>query len=165
MARYAEGTTVPVEQSQAEIRGLLARHGVTAYGTAEGTGKDGTYRSAIQFVLNGLPYRFDVEKPDPELYRAEYERTRQRGQPYAHSIDFNARATREWKRRWRARLLWLKATLEFASGEGDAEVERALLSYLVLPDSRTTMFEHAQRELPHAYAEGRMPALMLTGGD
>lgn len=159
--RYAEGTTVEVAQTQTEIRGLLARHGVTAFGLAEGPGPDGTHRSGIQFVLHGLPYRFEVERPSTESFREEYQRTRRRGQPY--EVDYEGRAEREWKRRWRARLLWLKATLEFAAGEGEAEVARALLAHLVLPTGQT-MDAWTAQQLPSAYADGRMPPLLLTGG-
>ncbi|HLA65205.1 MAG TPA: hypothetical protein VK600_01335 [Candidatus Saccharimonadales bacterium] len=67
MSRYAEGTTVSVEASQAEIRTLLARHGCQHFATAEEPG-----RSAIQFILDGLPYRFTVERPSVDQIRDDY---------------------------------------------------------------------------------------------
>jgi hypothetical protein len=167
MARYAEGTTVDVEVSQAEIRQLLRRHGCEHFATADEPG-----RAAIQFILGGLPYRFTVERPDPAVLRADYiaEQT-EKGRQYPSTIasrasymDWNAKAAGEWKRRWRARLLWLKATLEFATGEGTDEVARALLAHLVLPGGET-MASWTTRQLPDAFANGKMPALQLTGGE
>jgi hypothetical protein len=156
VTRYAEGTTVPVEQSQAEIRSLLARHGCKHFATAEEPG-----RSAIQFVLNGLPYRFTVEHPTAGQMEEAYVARRRPGMRW--ELDYQRQAAAEWRRRWRARLLWLKATLEFASGEGADEVAAALMAHLVLPGG-ATMQTWAARELPGAYANGKMPVLQLTGG-
>lgn len=159
--KYAQGTNVPVETTQAQIRGLLATHGATAFAYAEGTGPDGQERAAMQFVLGGLPYKFEIRRPTAASFEAEYLAKRKPGMRYR--LDHKSRADAEWRRLWRARLLWLKATLEFASGEGPEEVQRVLLPLLVLPDRETTMFEHAQRVLPSAYGAGKMP--LLTGGD
>ncbi len=166
MARYAEGTTVAVEVSQAEIRTLLARHGCQHFATAEEPG-----RSAIQFILDGLPYRFTVERPDPAQLRDAYIADQvANGRQYRSTIesrasymDWNAKAAGEWKRRWRARLLWLKATLEFASGEGPDEVAAALMAHLVLPTGQT-MQGWAAKQLPGAFRDGVMPPLALTTG-
>lgn len=153
MRRYAEGTVVPVEVSQAEIRTLLARHGCQRFATAEEPG-----RSAIQFVLNGLPYRFTIDQPTAESEREAYQARRRSGMPY--DIDYAKRTDAEWRRRWRARLLWLKATLEFAAGEGPEEVAAALMAHLVLPGG-ATMQTWAARELPAAFRDGSMPPLLL----
>ena len=156
MRRYAEGTAVSVEVSQAEIRTLLARHGCQHFATAEEPD-----RSAIQFVLGGLPYRFTIERPTIESEREAYKARWRPGM--RHDIDYRAKAQAEWRRRWRARLLWLKATLEFAAGEGSDEIAAALMAHLVLPGG-ATMQTWAARELPSAYASGSMPPLQLTGG-
>lgn len=157
MARYAEGTRVPVEVSQAEIRTLLARHGCQHFATAEEPG-----RAAIQFILNGLPYRFTVERTSAEVIKADYQARRKSGMRYDLD-DYAGKAEAEWRRRRRARLLWLKATLEFASGEGPDEVAAALMAHLVLPGG-STMQTWAARQLPAAYRDGVMPPLQLTGG-
>lgn len=156
MARYAEGTRVPVEVSQAEIRTLLARHGCKHFATAEEPD-----RAAIQFILNGLPYRFTVERISADQVAAEYQARRRSGMRYDLD-DYGAKAEAEWRRRWRARLLWLKATLEFASGEGPDEVAAALMAHLVLPGG-STMQTWAAKQLPDAFANGVMPPLQLTG--
>jgi len=166
MARYAEGTTVSVAVSQSEIRTLLARHGCQHFATAEEPG-----RSAIQFILGGLPYRFTVERADPEELRKAYiDDQAAKGRQHRYTIesrasymDWPAKAEAEWRRRWRARLLWLKATLEFATGEGADEIAAALMAHLVLPNG-STMQTWAAKQLPDAFANGTMPPLMLTGG-
>lgn len=150
--RYAEGTNVAVEKTQTEIRTLLARHGVKHFAYAEEPS-----RAAIQFSLHGLPYRFEVTKPSDADVRKIYSHL------YAPQVDWPARIEKEWRRRWRARLLWLKATLEFAADEGPDAVSTALLAYLVLPGGRT-MGEWADKQLPDAYREGTMPPLLLGDG-
>ncbi len=156
MARYAEGTTVSAEVSQAEVRAVLARHGVNHFAMA-----DNPQGAAVQFIYGGLPYRFEVTRPSVDELRAEYQARRRSGMAY--ELDYASQAEREWKRRWRARLLWLKATLEFAAGEGEGETSRMLLPFLVLPDGQT--LEHwTSKQLPDAFAKGVMPPLQLTGG-
>lgn len=120
--RYAEGTTVPAESSQAEIRLLLTKHGGTHFGLISTPDYD-----AIEFVLNGYHYRFKVEQPNDEWGR------KNKG-PRQYIADV---AAAEWKRRWRARLIWLKATLEFASGEGGGALPLALAAFAVLPQGGT----------------------------
>lgn len=156
MRRYAEGTTVPAEQSQGEIRGLLAKHGVERFAMV-----DGPEGAAVQFVFGGLPYRFEVRKPTVEELQKEY--AAEGGTGWGN-VDWLGRVEREWKRRWRARVLWLKATLEFAAGEGPEEMERTLLPYLVLPGGGTLSAWTAQ-QLPGAYRNGSMPPLLLGSRD
>lgn len=117
MARYAEGTTVSAERSQDEVRALLRKHGADRFAYAEDQD-----RAHIQFGLRGQQYRFTVERPTSK--------DTPRG---AHHTWVD----REWRRRWRARLLWLKATLEFASDEGPEGLRSALLAYLLVKDGRT----------------------------
>jgi hypothetical protein len=48
----------------------------------------------------------------------------------------DAQVAAEWRRRWRANVLLLKAKLEFASGDAST-VTRELMPYAVLADGRT----------------------------
>ncbi len=127
--RYAEGTTVSVDNSQNEMRGLLRKHGATEFGLYEGA-----ERQAVQFTLGGRQYRFDVERPTRDWADLQtsllphYSR-------YEEVIERTIAG--EWKRRWRARLLWLKATLEFAAGEGDDELPYVLAAFTVLETGQT----------------------------
>jgi hypothetical protein len=114
---------------------------------------DGPEGAAVQFVHGGLTYRFEVRKPTVDELRDEY---RREGGTGWGNVDWRGRVEREWKRRWRARVLWLKATLEFAAGEGAEEMERALLPYLVLPGGRT-LATWTREQLPDGFRNGSMP--------
>ena len=117
---------VGVGRTQAEIRLVLAHH--RADGVALASNKDG---DAIQFVIHGKHYQFKVARPRIEDVRRYF--------PTGSRLSADYKIEREWKRLWRARLLWLRATLEFASSEGDGEVMRSLAAYLLMPDGRTTV--------------------------
>ena len=148
---YAEGTTVSVERSQDEIRSLLARHGCKHFALA-----DSPEASAVQFVLGWLPYRFTVQRPTTEEVRTKW---LDAGHRVRYGLDWNKKVQQEWRRRWRARLLWLKATLEFAEDDEDF-IAQALMSQLVLPD-QSTFGDWAARKMPEIYSSGRIPALPM----
>jgi hypothetical protein len=127
MKRYAEGTTVTVASSRGEITGILAKHGCDrmAWGT-EPTG------DTLQFTLGGHLFRFKIGKPT-----AEEMRKRDGGDySYPHNVDWAAKADAEWRRRWRAHVLLIKAKLEFIEG-GDTTLEREFLPYTVLKSGQT----------------------------
>ena len=163
--RYAEGTTVSVDTTHGEIKRLLKRYGCDQFGLVEKPAV-----TAIQFVLDGLPYRFIVERPDEQgiqdaYYDDKYTNTSLSERAIRNrmeSMNWNEEVLKEERRRWRARLLWLKATLEFAESEGREILQQALMSQLVLPSGQT-MGEWTAKQLPDAYASGEMPPL-LTGG-
>lgn len=153
MTRYAEGTTVPVAKTKGEILELLVTHGASHYGFGTETLPE-PGREIVAFSLRGLNYRFEVERPTWTAVARTYanpERVQNRSIP----------VEREWMRRWRARLLWLKATLEFADGDS-GETARLLLPFLVLP-SGDTMATWAADQMV-AIKERRMP-LLLTAGE
>ena len=115
MPLYAEGTTVPVESSRGEITGILAKHGVQKMGWQTGPQGD-----ELLFELHGRTYRFTIAKPTmTEVVNL-----------YPNARDHNAKWHAEWRRRWRANVLLIKAKLEFASG-GDTTVEREFLPYML----------------------------------
>lgn len=121
MSRYAEGTSVRVEQSRGEISGILARHGVVTQ--AWGSSPKGDY---LQFELVGKVFRVEIVKPTvDDIYRL-----------FPNHRDTDAKLDAEWRRRWRATVLLLKAKLEFADGE-TTTVERELLAYALLKDGTT----------------------------
>jgi hypothetical protein len=127
MKRYAEGTTVSVESSRGEITGILAKHGCDTM--AWGTQPDG---DTLQFWLGGKSFRFKISKPTVEEIRK-----RDWGQyVYPANTDWERKTQAEWRRRWRAHVLLIKAKLEFIEG-GDTTLEREFLPYAVLKDGRT----------------------------
>jgi len=128
MTRFAEGTKVTVESSRGEITGILAKHGVQRMGWFTAPDAD-----VLQFELDGHQYRFRIPKPSLEEVRAAYIAN---GGKWNLVYDPDAKVAAEWRRRWRANVLLLKAKLEFADGEASTVV-RELMPYAVLTDGRT----------------------------
>lgn len=148
MARYAEGTDVPVDRSVVQIRRLLQAAGATHY--AFGEGPEG---AAIQFALDGRHYRFDVARPTWEQISDRY------GAP--SRVDHRRAVDNEWRRRWRARHLWVKAQIEFAEVEPEA-FSASMLAHLVLPDG-STLGGWAAPQIESMYRDGAMPPLLGSG--
>lgn len=149
---YAEGTTVAAEKTVAEIRALLEKHGSTHY--AHGSAPE---RDVVQFKIDGRQYRFDIARPTIDAMKEAYTGQKWGGRYYA--INWTDRVAAEWRRRWRARLLWLKAQLEFAE---DVPLEASMLSMLVLP-SGTTFGEWAGPQVDAMYELGKMPPMLGDG--
>lgn len=121
MTRYAEGTTVPVERSRGEISGILATHGVERMGWQ--TGPEG---DELLFELAGHRFRFQIVKPT----------VREIFELFPNHRDTDAKLAAEWRRRWRANVLLLKAKLEFIDS-GDTTIERELLPYMLTAGGQT----------------------------
>lgn len=126
--RYAEGTAVAVQSSRGEISGILATHGCQRM--AWGTAPEG---DTLQFELDGKLFRFAITKPTVEDCKRMY---REDGRDWSRVYDAAAKVETEWRRRWRAHVLLIKAKLEFIEG-GDTTLEREFLPYAVLKDGRT----------------------------
>ncbi|MEW6223224.1 MAG: hypothetical protein AB1627_01205 [Chloroflexota bacterium] len=125
--RFAEGTAVSVDSSRGEITGILAKHGVERMAWAHEPEGD-----VLTFELGGHRYLFRIAKPTAAEVQA-----RDGGQyTYPHNVDWTAKAAAEWRRRWRANVLLLKAKLEFAEGEASTVI-RELMPYALLRDGRT----------------------------
>lgn len=114
--RYAEHTTVGVDKIRGELTGLLTSHGIMR----QAWGFDDT----LQFELHQRRYQITIARPTTEEILELYPNTR----------DAESKKEQEWRRRWRARLLWLKATLEFSEEVG---ATTALAGFALLPDGRT----------------------------
>lgn len=145
MARYAEGTTVTVERSRGEISGILATHGVERMGWQ--TSPEG---DELLFELAGHRFRFQIIKPT----WADVERQlREDGRDPSRVYDPDAKVAAEWRRRWRANVLLLKAKLEFIDS-GDTTIERELLPYMLTSGGQT---------LGELVAAGGFPMLSAGG--
>lgn len=134
---YAEGTSVSVEKSRAELDALLAKHGATQRGIMA---DDDEGRGAVMFVLRERKYRLDIPLPK----KADLETPK-------HWYRMDAAAREQWFRkeleqrsreRWRAVVLLLKAKLELVRLKMST-VEKEFMADLVLPNGRTvgTMIE------------------------
>jgi hypothetical protein len=126
--RYAEGTAVQVSSSRGEITGILASHGCQRM--AWGTAPEG---DTLGFELSGKQFRFMITKPTVDDVKRMY---REDGRDWSRVYDAQAKVEAEWRRRWRAHVLLIKAKLEFIDG-GDTTLEREFLPYAVLQDGRT----------------------------
>lgn len=136
--RCADGTKVSIETSRSEVSGILAKHGVVRMGWF--TEPDG---DVLQFELGERAYRLAIKRP----LLADVKEAYSGNQPW--NVDWPGRVDAEWRRRWRATVLLLKAKLEFADGE-TSTVERELMAYTVLADGRT---------LEAALSNGGLPLL------
>jgi len=141
--RYAEGTTVTVESSRGEISGILAKHGVQRMGWTTEPEQD-----VLMFELGGGSYRFNIIRPTAQSL---WERWKADGRSTAY-LPTDAQVQAEWRRRWRANVLLLKAKLEFIAS-GDTTLDRELLPYRVLKNGAT---------IEETMLSGGLP--MLTAG-
>jgi hypothetical protein len=124
---YAEGTKVTVPSSRGEITGILTKHGCERM--AWGTDPSG---DTLQFELGGRLFRFTILKPTA----AELRKRDSGKYVYPGNVDWDSKVDAEWRRRWRAHVLLIKAKLEFIDG-GDTTLEREFMPYIVLADGRT----------------------------
>lgn len=137
--RYAEGTTVSVDSSRGEITGILTKHGVKRMGWFGDEVAD-----ELMFDLGGGSYRFRIARPTLTDIR----------RMYPNAYDENAKIDAEWRRRWRANVLLLKAKLEFIAS-GDTTLDRELLPYRVLKGGKT---------IEELINDGGLP-MLVAGGD
>jgi hypothetical protein len=153
MGTYAANTEVSQEKSRAEIETTLRRYGADAfsYGWEEG-------RAVIAFRASKRQVRFEITMPERDD-KAFTEYT-QRGKLWAREPST---AQNLWEKacrqRWRALALVVKAKLE-AVDAGISEFEEEFLAHIVLPDG-SLVGKHIKPHLEKAYADGKMPRLML----
>ena len=146
MSRYANGTSVPIDRSKAEIERTLTRYGAEKF--AYMSEQD---RAQIAFQFKGRAIRMKLDLPRPNDF-AKTEKGRPR--PPAAQVSECDKAIRQ---KWRALLLVIKAKLE-AIEAGVSTFETEWLPWVVLPNGRTVA-EHIGPQI----AEGKIPStLMLT---
>lgn len=150
MSRYAEGTTVAPERSQAEISELLRRYGASSYVSGY---EDN--RAMIAFKAHERTIRFILDLPLASDDEFQWTPTKQRRKPDGARAAHEA----EIRRRWRALALAIKAKLEAVS-TGIASFEDEFLAYTVLPDN-TTVGDRLRGEIEHAWAIGQAPPRLL----
>lgn len=130
--RYAATTTVPVEQSRAEVEKVLTRWGATSF--AYGWDQN---RSLIEFTTHNRRVRFVLPLPDPkdpeftEYRRGDWGAVQRRTPDSARKLWEQA-----CRQRWRALVLVIKAKLE-AVEVGISEFESEFLANIVTFDGRT----------------------------
>ncbi len=147
---YAEGTTVPVEKTRADIERLLSRHGAAQLGIVTDAERG---LAMVLFTLANRQIRMRVPLPRLDDVR----QSARRGSHDGHV----ARWEQLSRERWRAVLLLVRAKLELVE-LGLSTIEREFLADIALPDGQT-VGEVLHPRLEEAYMTGRMPP-MLPGG-
>jgi hypothetical protein len=150
--RYAEGTEVSVEKSQAEIRSLITRYGASGFGFLESG-------DAAQIVFQVRDRRVIFRLPLPS--RDDKRFMRSPGGRVFYTPEQRIKAWEQGcRQRWRALALTIKAKLE-AVESGIVTFEDEFLAYTLKPDGET-IGDWARREMP-AVLEGRPLPPLLTG--
>ena len=137
--RYASGTTVDVGKTKGEMIGLLETYGASHYGFGKEPGGD-----VLMFKLGRLSYKMVIPEPDIAAMRQAYiDDQKKRNTFYEDTIkrraaemDWAAKVDAEKRRLWRLRLIWLKATLEFATEQGGETAQALLLPFMMLPSGQ-----------------------------
>lgn len=153
MARYAQGTSVPVDRTVAQIRQLLARFGADRFAVGHGATS-----ATVAFVYQGRPVRFDLPLPDSADPRFHATPT---GRPRRNQTGASRAWDGECRSRWRSLHLYIKA-LVVAVEDGLVSFDRAFMHDIVMPGGLTV----GQKLLPsvvEAVNTGKTPAnLQLT---
>lgn len=156
---YAEGTSVPIEKSKAEVEQLLRKAGASQFTT--GWDEDARL-SRVLCRLGEFYIRFDVKVPNPTDYaqvpvpNSRPPRTRDRTHEELRKV-----LDAEERRRWRALVLIVKAKLEMIE-QGMSTVEREFLADIMLPDGGT-VGDRLGKQLIESYRTGNMPRLLGAG--
>ena len=156
--RYAEGTQVPVEKTQAEISTLLTKMGVIQQMTAQTVDA-----ITVAFVLRGVAYRLTVPKPDPTLPAFTRVKINACSWKPANAQQVGEKVALETARRLRALGALIKARM-VAVQEGIITVEQAFIGDIVVGANGQTLADHALPQIAKAIEEGRQPCMLALPG-
>lgn len=136
MRRFAANTTVPVEQSKAEIEGAVSRYGATAYQSGWKPGA-----AMIAFRIEDMDIQFQLPIPDPTADEFKFRWVKVGGTKRRKALTENQSAEahrQEVRRRWRALALVVKAKLE-AVETHISTIEREFMAFVVVPGTDRTL--------------------------
>ena len=152
MTRYAENTTVSVQNTRAEIEAILTKYGATAFMS----GGNAT-EAMVAFECSNRRVVFRLPMPDMK----DFSRTPSKG-----LIRSAAETHKAWEQacrsRWRALYLCIKAKLE-AVAINITTFENEFMAHIVMPDG-LTVAHHVSPKIAAAYETGAMPPLLLGHG-
>jgi hypothetical protein len=149
MTKFAEGTSVPVEKSRAEIEKMIVRYGATSTAFMNAPG-----RAMIVFECIGRRVMFELPLPDVKDNKFAYDGRRNVRTPQKRH-DAWEQACRQ---RWRALALVIKAKLE-AVESGITTFEDEFLAHIVMPDGKR-FADHAKPAIAKIYDSGEMLPLL-----
>jgi hypothetical protein len=149
--KYAQGTTVSVEKSKAEIESLVRRYG--ADGFISGWNNE---QATIQFRCQGRHIRFIMKLPDRRDKRFTHQ------ERYAWKERSEAATLAAWeqacRQKWRSLALLVKAKLE-AIDSGIATFEEEFLANIVMPGGKT-VHEWTRDSIKIAYERGDVQPML-----
>lgn len=148
---FAEGTTVPIEKSIAEIVTLVKKAGATSVAQWEEP-----ERFTIQFGLSGRLLRFRVALPDWQdmpQYNGRHQ--------LLTAVQRKATADQRARQRARALLLVIKAKLESVSSKVET-FEEAFLANVVMSNGET-VYERVAQPIALEYETATPSTLLLAG--
>lgn len=150
MGTYAATTSVPAEQSRAQIERDISRYGARqfAYGWSEG-------HAMVAFHVKNRQVRFALPMPNPSAEEFRYTPQRRQARTPKAREEAYQQAVRQ---RWRALALVIKAKLEAVETE-IVTFEQEFAMHMVLPDGRTVA-EHVLPAIDTAYATGVVPPML-----
>lgn len=148
---FAEGTSVPIERSKAEIESMLIRYGAEQFVSGWGESE-----ARIQFRAKGRYVRFVLPIP-----KRDEKRFTQHAR-YAYRRRSDGEVMKAWeaelRRLWRALALVVKAKLESVQS-GIVGFEDEFMAHIVMPDGKTVA-EHARPMIEQAYSSGQVVPLL-----
>ena len=146
---FAEGTTVSVEKSRAEIEKLITRYGATSTAFMNAPG-----RALILFECKNRRVVFDL--PLPSIDEKRFQRDG-RGSPRTH-VKRHEAWEQACRQRWRALAWVIKAKLE-AVESGITSFEDEFLAHIQMPDGKS-VGDHIKPMIERSYQTGQMVPLL-----
>lgn len=155
-------TTVPIHESQADVRELLRARKATGMQITESWSGDESFAD-VRFGMPGdaggfYAYRIRVKTPvlDPEAFRVRINQTRQTRLPTP--AEMTAKRSQAERQIWRLVYWWLKTQFE-AADAGLVSLEEAFLPWMELPDGRTAYEAMVESGGLAKIASGAIPQL------
>ena len=124
---YASKTSVPIGQSQVEVRKILMKSGADGVAIAETM-----QGSSTQFIFEGKPYKFTIMYPDRNDERFTHTNKGKK----RTSVQLESELEAEKRRLWRCMVLYIKACLE-AHTNGLVNLKRSMVGNMQLPNGKT----------------------------
>lgn len=159
---YAEGTSVPVERSQAQIQQLIVGRGAGQFAAMFDLERS---RAIVLWTMNGRQVRIEVPLPDQN--GDEFRYAVRNGEYQLHRPLPDGRRRTLWEQacrsRWRAILLIVKAKFE-AIDAGCTTFEREFLADTVMANGKT-LGEWAAPHIETMLVTGKMPKTIALLGE
>jgi hypothetical protein len=152
---YAEGTSVSVERSRAEIETILRKYGAAAFqhGWRDIEGKR---VEQIDFLANDKQVRFVLVLPSKDEPGFRFRKLGNKKVPRTAEQSYTA-WEQACRQKWRALTLCIKAKLE-AVAAGITEFEHEFLAQVVDPESGKTV-----GEMMKPFLQGRLSVSSILG--